>query len=405
MSALRRAVTACAAGFALAALAAPASAGRFVDDSGLEVGRFVWSPAVAPHPAVSVVVTLSQQSLRVYLGSGQVGIASVRVTGDRARLPGGIFMITALGEDGDRARSIIARGTELFTRHGSRFSEADGAIELPRNFAALLEDLGNRGAPVIISRERSGPQVFRAPGPFLGSIETGSIDVSRQSGGRGIARFATPDITPDVKRDAAVVPPDRPAAAPSTGKITSLVISRADLAAYVLEDGRVTDRLPVAIDDPTRAFGLHAMTLLDLPKEGAAPRWLGFGLDEEAGAPQITADLAERGLRRVRFLDREGTAVAAARLKPGSIVVLMDGHGPSATEVPRTAVALLNTDDPLPRSSVSGNAAVADDAGNAKPSGRTRRSHASKKQLTAQPRRRGPLDHLDGYPNSIYWPY
>lgn len=203
------------------------------------------------------------------------------------------------------------------------------------------------------------------------------------------------------------------------GAVTSLVLSRADLSAYVMKDGRLVDRLPIAVDEPTRAFGTHVAVLLAPGTDSREARWLAFGLDQDGSAAHVVAEQAEAVMRRVRFLDRGRTATLAADLEPGVTVVLMDGHGPSATAVPRFDVelltnaaagvsqtapaALLPRHDPgaPERASAAGVAPKASAL-------RLRRSSATAAADAAPQRRRarrGPLDHREDWPNSLYWPY
>lgn len=405
----------------LLAVAAPAArAERFVDNSGLAPGSFVWDPAIGAHPATTIVVSLSQGVVHAFKGPSAAGFAMARIGGRRASAPGGIFVVTGLGS-ADGVGGAVVRGNELFTRRGERFAEADGQVATAPAFARLLVGATMRGTAVVVARERSAPQPFAAAGPFLespaGNVETGSIDAadgsagkqSARAGDRGADRFTAPALTN--QGSAETEPP-----LPSGGvRIASLVVSRADLAAYVLQDGRVTDRLPVAIDDPTEAFGLHAMTLLVPPTAGQPPQWLGFGIDDEPDAAHVVGTRAEAMLRRVRFLDRERTAAAAQKLRPGALVVLMDGHGPSATEMPRTSIALLHGDmvaspasQPRPAIVEPKAQAVAPPArSGAAPGKRSSATAAGRGRAAASrgTRPRGPLDHREDYPYSIYWPY
>lgn len=386
--------------------------GRYVNETGLASGRFVWVPVDGRGP-LGVVVSLSQGTVHVYSRGVETAIAAVEVTGERAKLPGGIFTISSLAQAKAKAGIVSGwRGVELFTHRGARFAEADGIVKLPAEFARLLGEVSQRGAPVIIARERSGPQVFAAPGPFESIIETGSID--------RLAKFATPRI----KDKAAAI--SQPPTGVTSGAVTSVIISRADLSAYVLRDGRVADRVPIAVEDPKQPFGLHAMMLLERGSASASARWIAFGIDDEAEADHVTHDKAADVLRRIRFLDRERTASVANELRAGAMMIVMDGHGPSATELPLVAVALMSSgDEELAKSNgnaraneaaagnVTGGAAPAP-AGEAEPRAarggtlqpRSATSAGAKRRTGRTAGRRvGPLDNREPYPYSMYWPY
>ncbi|MGD9784797.1 MAG: hypothetical protein AB7E80_14250 [Hyphomicrobiaceae bacterium] len=396
---------------AAAALPCAAAAERFVDGSGLQMGRFVWVPAAdASGPAVTVV-SLSQGTVHAYLGERQIGLARTTVDAELASLAGGAFTVSSLSRKGDAedAQVVLWRGTELFTRLGRRFAEVGRPVPLSDDFGRLLGEISHRGGLVVVTKERSGPQAFDATGPFAGVVETGSI-------GR-IARFAAPAI--EGKPVKAATPP---VPTGSSAPVTSLIVSRADLSAYVLHDGRVVDRLPIAVENPTAPFGLHAITLVSKGALGRPARWMAFALDEDADAAHIRRDVAAQAFRRVRFLDRERTATLAENLRPGVSVILVDGHGPSATDQPLVSVALLTiagsdaSGDAQPSSNAQPTIAAPQDAerlpdAETKAKAARRRIDAAKKVRSAskapagQRPRRGPREEREPYPNSMYWPY
>lgn len=442
-------------GFLLAGLALlPAGslrAERYANLAGLAPGRFVWSPTVAPSGPVTILVSLAERSVHVYRNGVEIGISNATIEGD-AGVAGGVFLLSGIESDGAGARGEPAgmpnwRGTELLALGGRRFGEAGQRARVPHDFAALLLAASHRGASVVVAQQRSRVQTFTAAGPFVSPIETGSFETGSIN---SVARFAMPGLKlADQAKPAA--PAASPAAAPdaphagsqaaavveSAGEITSLIVSRADLSAYVMKTGRMVDRLPIAVQNPTQPFGTHAAVLVEPASAGSEARWLAVGLDDEATAPHVVEHHAEQALRRVRFMDKGRTATLASELRAGTMVVLMDGHGPSATETARTDVALLSS-DAAPSVSASPVAAAlkpasADRAGGEqtrgilmrlqkrRPSTRTagpasalaarRKSQstaaapASSAPLASRRAHKGPLDHREAWPESIYWPY
>lgn len=304
---------------------------------------------------------------------------------------------------------------------------------LPSDFAELLREATHPGAAVIVARERSEPQLVSAPGPFVDPVETGSLN--------RVGRFARPELRIETPQsETATSPTPQPSGDASgarnpdansgvRGQITSLILSRADLSAYVLKDGVIVDRLPIAVEDPTKPLGLHAAVLVTPGNDRQEAKWLAFGIDDDPEAAHVVGNEAEHALRRVRFMDKGRSKALARALKAGTVVVLMDGHGPSVTEVPRFNVALLQNENaspepppaaqagPLPPEITKGDAAAAararaQESTQSTPASRppmakrkTRSVEARQRGGAATKRRRGPLDQREEWPASIYWPY
>lgn len=401
-----------------------AVADRYQNQSGLAPGSFVWSPSIAPEGALAIVVSPSERTVHVYRDGMEIAISTATVPSDAVG-SAGVFVISEI-EGGGREASTsgpVWRGTQLQLGSASQVSEGGIGMRLPRDFAELLSEVTYRGAAVIVARERTEPQLFSAPGPFVDPVETGSLN--------RVARFARPELRPQIAPPEPSQQGDAAAAARasgdgvgSRGQITSLILSRADLSAYVMKDGLLVDRLPISVEDPTRPLGLHAAVLVSSGDERREAKWLAFGIDDDKGAAHVVADEAERALRRVRFLDKGRSSNLARTLSAGSVVVLVDGHGPSATEAPRLDVVLLQSDDaspqpsgvgskPIPPQDVAGEGGVGmtlsertNAAPNANPSSASKQARSSPKpQSRTVRRRRGPLDQREEWPNSMYWPY
>lgn len=408
--------------FVAVGLLPAAQADRYQNVSGLSAGRFVWSPTIAPEGAIAIVVSPRAGTLHVYRNGIEIGISTIEVA-DPDMVEAAVFQIAAvdgrnMGGDGSDT-ALVWRGTELFTSGKGLSETKDLGIRLPRDFAELLIKATTKGALVVVAKERSGPQVFSAPGPFADPIETGGIGADNR-----IARFAQPDLAPQPA--SSVKANGRPASKSATpsvtgvrGQTTSIVLSRADLSAYVMRDGRLIDRLPIAVDNPKRPFGLHAAVLLSAGSEGSEARWLAIGMDDESDAAHIVGDLSARALRRVRFMDRGSSSALAQSLQAGAVFVLMDGHGPSATQPPAFNIAVLASND-MGVSSNAGKTTTSITGASApsaivKTKQETRRqtppqksaSSVSKPPVTRRGRvsRKGPLDEREDWPNSIYWPY
>lgn len=418
---------------------------RYQNQSGLVSGSFVWNPTIAPEGALAIVVSTSDKTVHVYRHGVEIGISTATVPAQSASAAG-IFVVSQVEDldEGASSPELVWRGMQLYPSNGGESRRHEGLVgaRLPSDLAELLMHATNLGAAVIVARERTGPQLFSAPGPFVDPVETGSLN--------RIARFARPELgRQTIPPETSGSPPQPQGSGPGVaeiplgagdgwrGQITSVILSRADLSAYVMKGGMIVDRLPIAVKDPTEPFGLHAVVLVSPGDARSEAKWLGFGIAEEAGAAHVASDGAEQALRRVRFLDKGRSMALARAMNSGTVVVLIDGHGPSVTEAPLVNVALLQSEDAVLSSSglssSGGNSASAGPpkaatkdatAGSniASERGKTRdrtqaapppslvqaakkvRS-ASRPQGATATRRRGPLDHREDWPNSIYWPY
>lgn len=422
-------------GFLITALAFAASsmavADRYHNQSGLAPGRFVWSPAVAPDGPLTVVVSPSERTAHVYRDGQEIGISTITVPAD-ANSARGVFVLSQDGdvENAPASSNPVWRGTELYLGGDGHIPDDGVRARLPSDFAELLREATHQGAAIIVAPERSGPQLFSAPGPFVDPVETGSV--SR------VGRFARPELSQQLapsepssptEQDAAGASERAPERGTTGGHATSLILSRADQTAYVLKDGVITDRLPIAVEEPTKALGLHAAVLITPGDARREFKWLAFGIDEDPKAAHVVANEAEHAMRRVRFMDKGRSTNLARAMTAGTIVVLTDGHGPSATEAGRFNVALLQdedapqvmssdaragpapphdaNDDDSPRASKALPERVQAAPSPASTSANRKLRSAASRSRSEKPtkRRRGPLDQREAWPNSIYWPY
>ena len=412
--------------FALVLAAGPAAdAERYQNRSGLADGRFVWSPTVAPDGPVTIVASPGERIVHVYRSGQEIGISTLSSSDTSLS---GVYLVP--GRDQQSTDTRTWRGIELMPADESAADTQD-PLRLPDDLAGLLAEATQQGASVIIARERSGPPVFSAPGPFVDPLETGSID-------NPVARFAQPELRKLEVLTAASLQPDQAnlAAAESgtpsgTGSdnLVSLVFSQADASAYVMRGGRVVERLPIEIEEADVPLGQHVAILISSGDEERETQWLAFALDDVATAEHVVADKAEAAMRRIRFRNGTDAARLAHGLVPGTAVLLVNGPGPDADRAPRLDVALLTSEsaaasDPqmsqsAPPASAEADRSVPDPAlsknnidqqssgghsGTGKPA---RKSTATTKSGSAAPakRARGPLDHREAWPHSMYWPY
>ena len=399
----RSAVSLLLTGVAIAALPLSAGSARYENISGLKPGRFVWNPAAEGAGPVAIVVSLHERMAHVYRSDVELAFSSIELDAGRSSSSGFYSVSTVAEETSGRGRALIWRGVDLL----ARTAQASTAARIPEEFAGLLHDATTPGTLVIVAEHRTSAQIVHAPGPFALEIETGTVDRGTvERGGSAVGRFASPGLS---RAESA------PGATPGAdGDVMSVVVSRADVAAYVLRNGRVVEKLPVTIDQPSLPLGSHAAMLLEGDAKRGQARWLAFGLDSERDAAHVVADRAADAMRRVRFLDRARTAELAKSMGPGAAMILVDGPGPDARQLPRTHVALLTSAETSPASdAVASETAPPAPAKLAEPAAsklppRTNQKRGSVKAKAAGRNARtarGPLDHREPWPNSIIWPY
>lgn len=399
----RSAVSLLLTGVAIAALPLSAGSARYENISGLKPGRFVWNPAAEGAGPVAIVVSLHERMAHVYRSDVELAFSSIELDAGRSSSSGFYSVATVAEETSGRGRALIWRGVDLL----ARTAQASTAARVPEEFAGLLHDATTPGTLVIVAEHRTSAQIVHAPGPFALEIETGTVDRGTvDRGGSTVGRFASPGLS---RAESA------PGATPGAdGDVMSVVVSRADVAAYVLRNGRVVEKLPVTIDQPSLPLGSHAAMLLEGDAKRGQARWLAFGLDSERDAAHVAADRAADAMRRVRFLDRARTAELAKSMRPGAAMILVDGPGPDARQLPRTHVALLTSaetsrsSDAIASETAPPASAKLVEPAASKPPLRTNQKRGPVKAKAAGRNARtarGPLDHREPWPNSIIWPY
>jgi len=160
-------------GGAALAVCSPVLAARYTDNSGLSFGRFVWHPTAQRHGPVLLVASHRFETLHVYRGGVQIGIAPARVS-DAARrsLTYGVYRIEMAPSQkrvrGRRGQATVIAwsGVPLHLQHGEPSDGAsNAALEVPVEFARLLAEATGGGATLVIADERSIPAVVNNDWP------------------------------------------------------------------------------------------------------------------------------------------------------------------------------------------------------------------------------------------------
>ena len=321
------------ASFAFVAHAVPfwgakSSSPADTDPATLKPGEFIWAAEEVPSGPLVVVVSLSEQRAFVYRNGVRIGVASASTGKPGHRTPTGVF--TVLQKDADHHSKNYNNApmpyTERLTWDGVAlhagglpgYPSSHGCVHLPSEFARLLFGISNMGMTVVIADEKSAPREIAHPS-LLAPVDpsTGKDDVAARLASGEDERWE-PEKSPD-------------------GSI-SIVVSASDRRAIVLRNGIEIGRAKVAIDEPARPFGTHALVMLEGAGQGAsklepgapAHRWLAVELAGHAGqSAQPPLDLG-----RIHLPPAFAHQIYAALAPGATLVVTVAPVLPDTTGVP-----------------------------------------------------------------------
>ncbi len=278
----------------------------------LKAGEYWWKPQLSPSGPVVALVSIPQQVMHVYRNGILIGRSSVSTGGNGHGTPAGVFSIlekkkSHYSKTYDNApmpnmQRLTWQGVAMHSGKLPGYPASHGCIRLPYDFSSLLFGATATGGTVVIGDGKSPqPRLASNPGMLL----------------------APADFSPAMLHTLGQREYDwYPGRSPS-GPVT-LVLSRADRAAYVYRNGEPIGRASVDVEGLGR-FGSHVFTLLEgtsakpsrwVPGR-AGLRWMRVSSDK---GPRIDSDdLA----RRVRV-----NPVFAAKIydiiAPGTTVVVTD---------------------------------------------------------------------------------
>jgi hypothetical protein len=287
------------------------------EPAALKPGEFTWAPDRAPDGPVAVVVSLTEQRVHVYRNGIRIAVSTCSTGKPGHSTPTGVF--TILEKDRDHHSStynnapmpnmnrLTWSGVALHAGNLPGYPASHGCVRLPLEFSKRLFGLTHVGTPVIIAGAHGDPAQLVHPGLVLS-------DVARDEMEKKVAELSAKQHPKDWPEPAAGAPRE---------KFASLVVSRADRRATLLEDGVVVAEGDAVIEAPDRPLGSHVF-VLEGGRDGTAGLvWHAFAhTDDPAG------ELADVGaLHRVRTAPALDAAIHA-RMHPGMTLVLTDQpHG------------------------------------------------------------------------------
>ncbi len=263
----------------------------------LKPGDYVWLPEISPAGPVVIVVSLSEQLLYVYRNGVRIGRSSISSGKTGHKTPTGVFTILQKNVQHtstiykDASMPYMERltwgGVAIHAGNLPGYPAAHGCVRLPLDFARQLYTVTQDGTTVIVTDAQSTPGSTVAPGLLFSTAPSEAAPVG------GVVW--------------------NPAKEPK-GPV-SVILSRADGAAYVYRNGVEIGRAPVAgLRDFTGSYVYSALTKVD-----AAGRrdWLSMA-SVGGRPPDMKAVVKQAGV------DPQFLANVRVLITPGTILILTD---------------------------------------------------------------------------------
>lgn len=311
----RRAILVGGGLFGAAALVATSRSGfaeRVREVHALKPGEFTWHPERAPEGAVSIIVSIPDQLVHVYRNGVRIAVSTCSTGAKGHDTPTGVF--TILEKDKHHHSStynnapmpnmnrLTWSGVALHAGKLPGYPASHGCIRLPMAFSEKLFTVTHVGTPVIIAGSHSQPREVVHPGLVLADYAEHEFEnvVAKSMKGKAKPWAAKVD---DFKR------------------ATSLIVSRGDMTATILENGEIVAQGAAVIKDPDTPLGSHVFVLMDAHDGHKGLVWHGLGHHHEDGVNVPDAETAV--IRRISA-DRKVIDAMSARMHPGMVLVTTD---------------------------------------------------------------------------------
>lgn len=280
---------------------------------------FVWQPERSPSGTVLLIVSIPEQRVHVYRGGIEIGNSPCSTGKPGHRTPTGVFTIL---EKERRHVSSIYKGAQMpnmerltwtgIALHAGNlpgYPASHGCVRLPLEFSALLFDVTQLGAAVIIADVHTQPANVVHPGllmPSVAGIEASAVveTVKRKGGGwQPVVNYP----------------------------LTTVLISRSEGMAYITSDGRLTASYPAHFANLSKPIGTHAYSLLGPAADGTGLLWLTVGIGKTPHEAHVVNWSGDTALRRVSFDDMKRARAIAESFHPGTLILLTDAPAPRST--------------------------------------------------------------------------
>ena len=283
----------------------------FKDIAEMKPGEFSWHPELAGSGPVAIVVSLPEQRVHIYRNGIRIAVSTCSTGKPGHRTPVGVF--TILQKDKHHHSStynnasmpnmnrLTWSGIALHAGRLPGYPASHGCIRLPLKFSQLLFGITHLGTPVIIAGGHSRPRELVHPGLVLSRYaEDEFIEVEA-----GLKKKALPGFT----RETSATDP------------VSVLISRSDAKAFVLENGQIIAEGSAQIKNPQDPIGSHVFVLQRPHRKRRGLEWhaIGYHHTQATGF----AEPSEAVIRRVGA-DQNVIDVMKQKMHPGMMLVLTD---------------------------------------------------------------------------------
>ncbi|MEP0324869.1 L,D-transpeptidase [Bauldia litoralis] len=308
----RRAALAGLAGLAGTALLARPGLATAAERA-LKPGQFIWQPELQKRGATSIIVSIGAQMMHVHRRGVRIGVSTVSTGKTGHDTPTGVF--TILQKNKDHVSNIYEgaempfmqrltwTGIALHAGNLPGYPASHGCVRMPLDFAELLFGATRLGTPVVVASAFSEPEPVSSPN-FVGEFYSAKALA-------GLRRAERSYLSDD--------PEDRP--------VTSVLVSRQDSRAIVLQNGDIVAEGPVEIAEPDRPFPSNVFVLSGAGSDEEGLRWEAIGYSEGSDAQVSVPDSLT--LDRIKA-PADLAAAIAKRVAPGMLFVVTDD--PLATD-------------------------------------------------------------------------
>lgn len=261
---------------------------------------FDWHPDRSPDGPLAIIVSLTKQRVYVYRNGIQIGSSSCSTGKEGYETPTGIFTILEKEEEhysktyDDAPMPHMERltwdGIALHAGKLPGYPASHGCVRLPTAFAEKLYAVTQIGTPVIIADDATHPASVYDPGLLLGAEAKAELGKTRKK---------------------------KPAFAKSTA-VTSILVSSADQAIYVIQNGDIVAEGKAEIADPKKPLGSNVFVLEKGDEDGFTWQATGYSTGKK-GAKKPSSSIVERVTP-----PPEVQAAIDERMKPGMVFVTTD---------------------------------------------------------------------------------
>ncbi len=277
----------------------------------LKPGEFTWHPEVSPAGPVAVVVSLPDQRVFVYRNGVRIAVSTCSTGKPGHRTPTGVF--TVLQKDKHHHSStynnapmpnmnrLTWSGVALHAGNLPGYPASHGCIRLPYKFSELLFGVTHVGTPVIVADGHSDPKEVVHPGLVLSRYAEHEFD-------EAVAKLNNKKLPAQTHEDNPTPP-------------TSVVVSRADQSAIILENGDIVLDGRAYFKNPDQPVGNHVFILSSGHDGRKGLAWHAVGHHPSDGKAVVQPE--ENVILRLSAEPKVIEAVKA-RMHPGMVMVLTD---------------------------------------------------------------------------------